>query len=47
MNLFMMFFVCVGTSGVYFANKKFGFFGTKSDQANACPIDHKNRNEMV
>ena len=45
-NLFMMFFAAVGTSALYFANKKFGFISQKKDP-NACPIDHKNRNEMI
>ena len=41
-----MFFATAGLSALYFLNKKFGFF-TEKDQSGACPIDHKNRNEMV
>ena len=42
-NLFVMFFITAGLSGAYFLNKK---FGTGQDKSGACPIDHKNREEM-
>ena len=45
-NLFIMFFVSAGCSIGYFLNKKYGFLTGKSN-SNACPVDHKNRIEMI
>ena len=43
-NLFSLFFVSLGLSGAYIGYIK---FIAKKDKGGACPIDHKNREEMV
>ena len=45
-NLFLVFCTTMGFSAAFFINKKFGIIG-KKDEKDACPIDHKNRQEMV
>ena len=45
-NLFVVFVLSLTTSISYFVAKKYGLLGSQAN-ANACPVDHRQRVEMA